>query len=75
MFTVDHNAGNIVIMTPCTGATYQSWNPDSFFVGSTLVTQYVSAWDPSLCLTYNASGANLKVGGCGNDWYQEFVGD
>lgn len=65
---VDHDKGNIVIMATCNGQSYQEWTITS------LGDQYESVWNPSLCLTYNAGGHDLVVGGCGNDWYQEFTG-
>jgi hypothetical protein len=68
---VDHDAGNIVIEATCTGASYQTWKIgyNSNFGGYT----FTSEWDPAECLTYNADGSDLVIGGCGNDWYQAFT--
>jgi hypothetical protein len=69
---LDASGGYIVIMATCTGASYQEWI--GVYNNTYAGVQYESKWDTSLCLTYNANGSDLKVGGCGNDWYQSFIG-
>jgi hypothetical protein len=73
---VDHDGGNVVIEAACKVASYQEWYDKGINVSGYIYYQFQSEWDPSLCLTYDASasGSILKVGGCGNDWYQTFVG-
>jgi hypothetical protein len=70
---VDHDAGNIVIMANCVSPapSYQQW----FNIAPTGANyvQFESGYGSSAeCLTYNASGHDLKIGGCGADWYQDF---
>lgn len=72
---VNHNGGNIVIMASCGSQTYQLWFETAVSINGGIQLQFKSYWDTAECLTYNANGADLKVGGCGNDWYQAFVGD
>jgi len=67
---VDADGGDIVIEAACNTEPYQEWynlGPDPY--GE---MQFQSEWNPNECLTYDADGAELKVGGCGPDWYQGF---
>ena len=67
---VDADGGDIVIEAACNTEPYQEWynlGPDPY--GD---MQFQSEWNPNECLTYDADGAELKVGGCGPDWYQGF---
>ena len=48
---LDHAAGNTVIEATCAVATYQTW-------ALSTAGQFISAWDPSQCLTDNASRRN-----------------
>lgn len=64
---LDHAAGNTVIEATCAVATYQTWYLST-------AGQFISAWDPSQCLTYNASQAKLDTVTCNGQWYQRWWG-
>jgi hypothetical protein len=66
---LDHDAGNTVIYATCNGANYQKW--DGFSAGTGL-EGFISAWDTSLCLTYNESKNYLDAVTCDGQWYQAF---
>jgi hypothetical protein len=69
---VDHAAGNTVIEAQCNEQNYQEWNVVDD-VGATGYYQFQSEYAPSDCLSYNADGAELVIGGCGStDEYQHF---
>jgi hypothetical protein len=67
---LDHEAGNTVIFAACNGANYQRW--DGFDSGSG-TEGFISAWNTSLCLTYNESKNYLDAVTCDGKWYQAFA--
>ena len=73
---VDADAGGIVIEAQCSYASYQEWRPIyKYFPFGESQIQFQSQWNTAECLTYDetsASGGILKIGGCGDDWYQGF---
>jgi hypothetical protein len=66
---LDHAAGNLVIVAPCNGASYQGWSAQ-VINGANIV--YRSQWDPTQCLTYNRDHARLDTVTCNGAWYQNF---
>lgn len=65
---LDHNAGNIIIVAACNGASYQKWSPG--FLNGNIV--YRSQWDTTQCLTYNQNHSILDTVTCNGSWYQNF---
>ncbi|HLK00863.1 MAG TPA: hypothetical protein VKU39_13275 [Streptosporangiaceae bacterium] len=65
---LDHNAGNIIIVAACNGASYQKWSPE--LLNGNIV--YRSQWDATQCLTYNQSRSILDTVTCNGAWYQNF---
>jgi hypothetical protein len=73
---VDADGGDIVIMAACSSSdpSYQQW-VDIAPTGAGYL-QFESEWGPAAeCLTYDQDQQELKVGGCGNDWYQQFYAE